>query len=36
VKDIKNGPKWPKVTHPKLPFSNDKKEDPEIKKKRIV
>ena len=34
-KDFKNGPKWPKVTHPKLPFSNVKKEEPDIKKKRI-
>ena len=31
-KDEKSGPKWPKVTHPKLPFSNIKKDDPEIKK----
>ena len=31
-KDEKSGPRWPKVTHPKLPFSNVKKEDPETKK----
>ncbi len=29
------GPKWPKVTIPKLPFSRTKKEEPEIIKKRI-
>ena len=34
-KNPKNGPVWPKVTHPKLPFSNIRKEDPEIKKKRV-
>ena len=34
-KDEKNGPRWPKVTHPKLPFSNIKKEDPDIKRQRI-
>ena len=34
-KNPKNGPIWPKVTHPKLPFSNIRKEDSEIKKKRI-
>ena len=28
----KSGPKWPKVTHPKLSFSNVKKEDTEAKK----
>ena len=31
-KDDKNGPKWPKVTHPKLPFSKIKKEDSEAKR----
>ena len=31
----KNGCIWPKVTRPKLPFSNDRKENPEIKKKKI-
>lgn len=35
VKDEKNGPRWPKVTHPKLPFSNIKKEDPIIQKQKI-
>ena len=35
LKDEKNGPKWPKVTHPKLPFSCIKKEDPDIKRQRI-
>jgi hypothetical protein len=30
----KNGCIWPKVTRPKLPFSNDRKENPEIKKKK--
>ena len=34
-KNPKNGPKWPKVTHPKLPFTNIRKEDPEVKRKRI-
>ena len=34
--DIKKGPKWPKVTRPKLPFSNIIKKDPEIVKNRII
>ena len=34
-KNSKNGPVWPKVTHPKLPFTNIRSEDPEIKKKRV-
>ena len=34
-KDEKNAPRWPKVTHPKLPFTNIRNEDPETKKKRI-
>ena len=31
----KDAPTWPKITHPKLPFSYINKEEPELKKKRI-
>ena len=31
----KDAPTWPKITHPKLPFSHTNKEEPEIRKRRI-